>query len=888
MMHQTLRSLLFLFAFLPLVAAAQTPEDCANGWDDDWDGLTDLQDTTDCGCLLVVDTVAVTSIIPNSSFECYTSLPTGISQLNNSCGWVQATTPTTDYFVNIPPGYFPPIVPTPLPAGGDACVGAFFADGWQEYLGATLLGPMTAGTSYTLNVDVAAAAVDGGVATMTPIFFGPVDICIYGVATPQAFPLATTGCPVPLGWTLLGCTTYNPVWAWNTVTITFTPPFDIAQVIIGSPCVLPPGFAWTAGYAPYIYFDELTLNQTSAFNGSTIQVISTDSLAMIQGTPIVGDTNMVTSYCFTNIELLGHVDSAGATYQWYYEDFALVGETDSVLHWSSDLYWNGTYQMVATYPTGCVYSEIAVNENPIYPVPELSASVTSGCAPLAVQFSNDTDPSLIGSSIWDFGDGSPLDTTTNPMHVYPDSGTYTITLTVYSPLGCMGDTIYTSYIHVDAAPVASFTLDTLSGCDPLTVNFTNTTDPAWFGSCLWNIGTGAPVAGCADFSYTYTTAGTYPVTLVVTSPGGCPSPPAGPVNVVVHPIPQVLMSADVYDGCSPLAVAFNNDTDPANTDSCWWDLGNAIVAGDCGPLNTYPATGVYDVTLTVTSPFGCVGTATTDSMITVYGHPQPDFTAMPDSGCYPLEVNFNNTTDPAMLASSDWLFGDGGGAHVNDPTYTYVGPGIFDVTLTVTSPEGCEGDTIFPQYITVFDHPVADFLHTPQPTDVFEPEIDFHNTSTADVVEWDWSFGEFGSLGASTDTNPVFTFPDQVPGEYPVQLIVTNFNGCMDTVEYTVVIDPYFSVYVPNSFTPDGDGFNDYFQPVMKDDVPEAFKMYIYDRWGTKVYESTDRYNAWIGTYMNNGGEPLPQGVYVWRIITAPAIDQKVRKEFMGHVSLLK
>ena len=87
-------------------------------------------------------------------------------------------------------------------------------------------------------------------------------------------------------------------------------------------------------------------------------------------------------------------------------------------------------------------------------------------------------------------------------------------------------------------------------------------------SALANIGTGPPVAGCPDFSYTYTVAGTYPVTLVVTSAGGCPSLPAGPVNIEVYPDPQVLLSADVYDGCSPLAVQFSNDTDPLLTGLC--------------------------------------------------------------------------------------------------------------------------------------------------------------------------------------------------------------------------------------------------------------------------------------------------------------------------------
>lgn len=897
-MDRTLRlATLALITSFTLPLAAQ--EICANAWDDDFDGLTDLQDTLECACTPIIDTTAVTSIIPNASFECYTTLPNGISQLNNACGWTQATTPTTDYFVNLPGGYFPPgLVPMPMP-NGVAAVGGFYVNGWQEYLGTCTSAPLVAGTSYTVEVDVAMAFVDGSVTVgVAPVGLPPTELVIYGSSTCVPTPLGTTDCPAlpPVSpvWDILGTVTYNPAYSWSTASITFTPGMNYDQVIIGPPCTLDPLiWAWGANGGPFMFYDNLVLNQTSLFNGSTVGVMTTDSLNVVApglGQITGAGTGMVPSFCTPNIELVGHPDTPGATgFQWFQNGIAILGQVDSVLHLAQLGYGPGSYTFVAYYGFGatCAYSDVTVQPDP--PVlPDIAANATSGCEPFNVQFTNASDPALLGTSVWDFGDGTPTSSLTDPLHTYQDSGSYSVTLTVTSPQGCVGDTTFVSYIDVDAQPVASFTVDTLAGCGPLIVNFDNTTDPAWFGTCSWTIGSSGPLLGCPDMQQQFNVAGTYPVTLVVTSPNGCVSPAAGPVNITVYPDPNVSFSTADDEGCTPFAVQFNNDTDPLLTDSVWWDLDDATTTSTDNPSHTYLVPGTYDVSLTVWTAQGCMADTTVADYIIVHGIPTPDFTNNPDSGCYVLTVDFTNLTDTLSMASAFWTFGDGGTSTDVDPTYDYVTAGVYDVTLAITSPDGCVGDTTFPQLITVFDHPTADFEMHPQPTDVFQTDILFLDQSTTDVVLWDWTFGYFGVIGTSTEQYPVQHFPDQQPGEYPVELIVTNFHGCMDTLEKTVVIDPYFQVFVPNSFTPDGDGINDYWFPVLQDHDALQYHLYIYNRWGEKIFESSDYTNPWIGTFMNQGGEPLPQGVYNWRLITAPSFDQKVRKEFFGHVTLLK
>lgn len=176
----------------------------------------------------------------------------------------------------------------------------------------------------------------------------------------------------------------------------------------------------------------------------------------------------------------------------------------------------------------------------------------------------------------------------------------------------------------------------------------------------------------------------------------------------------------------------------------------------------------------------------------------------------------------------------------------------------------------------------AGFEWNPIPANVDNPVIFFTNTSqAAERYEWD-----FGGLGTSTLTDPVFVFPNTEPGMYNVCLAAYNFNECPDSVCHFVTIDDVLFTYVPNAFTPDGDGVNDGFQMTVNIPVLTDFSMSIFDRWGQEVYRTTDYRQPWLGSYMNSG-EILPTGVYVYRILYEIRSSQ-ARRELMGSVTLLK
>jgi len=185
--------------------------------------------------------------------------------------------------------------------------------------------------------------------------------------------------------------------------------------------------------------------------------------------------------------------------------------------------------------------------------------------------------------------------------------------------------------------------------------------------------------------------------------------------------------------------------------------------------------------------------------------------------------------------------------------------------------------------INVYPVPVADFSMSPQPTTVLNPIICFTDASQG-ATEWTWDFGEPDSpTNSSTDQNPCHTYSDT--GTYCVTLTVLNANGCWDTVTYCLVIDPDFALYVPNAFTPNGDGHNEVFMPVGIGIDEQCYQFYIFDRWGNLIWQ-TDRWGkGWDGR-ANGGEEIAQQDVYVWKIITCDIFGKT--HQYVGHVSLIK
>ncbi len=312
------------------------------------------------------------------------------------------------------------------------------------------------------------------------------------------------------------------------------------------------------------------------------------------------------------------------------------------------------------------------------------------------------------------------------------------------------------------------------------------------------------------------------------------------------------------------------------------DQGNAV--GSAAQISVTPTASPTTYYVTVTD--NCETPPALDS-VTVYWYDEPEveFTSDIVDGCYPVDVTFTNTTDPTMVDQCFWEFGNGvTSTDCGTTNYVYNNPGIYSVTLTVTSPEGCISDTTMVNMISVYDYPDANFGANPNPADVLHPTVEFSDSSSSDVTAFEWNFGAAGVLGNDNVQNPEFTFPDDAPGTYPVELIVVNGNGCTDTTVQMIVINGVYNFYVPSAFTPNSDGVNDFFYPQGESVAAEGYKMYIFTRWGELIFESDDMNTMWDGYYKATKAE---QGIYIWKIETKDDIEGEIH-EYTGHVMLMR
>lgn len=350
-----MRTPLFLFLLLlPFMAMGQA-ENCFNGIDDDGDGKIDLNDG-DCHC---GSGTSIPSIIPNPSFEVKSDCPSGFSELYKALPWEQATNATTDFFHKC--GFMMPAI-TPDQQDfpdGEGIAGALYLRDWNEYMGAPLLAPMTAGTSYQLTFNIAALKVHGdGTATGSSVStLEPVSVTLYGCANATLLPINTVYSPDTYSpeWVELGNVEYVPSQDWEVITIPFTAPFDVKAIMMGPPKVLPASYPSTSGGDfPYFLYDNLLLNTAAAFGVN------------------VGQSG---TFCEENLILLAAPTvplSPGATYQWYRNGIAITGATGPQYNVPANPIYLGYYQVRVTDGGAC-YNSPKRTINNLIASPEVSA-----------------------------------------------------------------------------------------------------------------------------------------------------------------------------------------------------------------------------------------------------------------------------------------------------------------------------------------------------------------------------------------------------------------------------------------------------------------------------------------------------------------------------------
>ncbi len=316
--------------------------------------------------------------------------------------------------------------------------------------------------------------------------------------------------------------------------------------------------------------------------------------------------------------------------------------------------------------------------------------------------------------------------------------------------------------------------------------------------------------------------------------------------------------------------------------------------GMTGPeITVSPSTTTYYV---VTIEDGCNTPKDRDTVaVEVGSYPEVAFDPTDTAGCVPLTTRFGNDTDPSQAGNDClWELGDGTTISSCDSvSHTYQSPGCYDVSLTVTSPLGCTSDTTLPDKVCVYENPEANFTMDPQSTKILDTEIDFENRSTG-ADEYKWAFKGLNTPGNSTDStdttfiyrgkDTTLTYPKDQPGRYQVCLTAMTDQGCRDSTCKEVVIEGAFMLWVPNAFTPNGDGLNDEFFPKVQGYEEGSYEFYIFDRWGELIFRTEDPDEHWDGRV---NGESAASDVYVWKVVVTDRISGK-EKVRTGEVTLLR
>jgi len=305
--------------------------------------------------------------------------------------------------------------------------------------------------------------------------------------------------------------------------------------------------------------------------------------------------------------------------------------------------------------------------------------------------------------------------------------------------------------------------------------------------------------------------------------------------------------------------------------------------------NTPGVTGVWNPSIISTSNIGtityaftsnpgqCANNATMD--ITVIPSPIPQITADQTSGCAPLTVSFSTTNIPNVQYS--WNVNGISFSNSASPTYTFDQGGCYDIELLVTS-NGCASSILQNDMICLESIPVASFSPSASTFLGNSQNILFTNNSVG-ATSYFWDFGDEQN---STVENPSNVYTN-INGSMLVTLVATTPLGCTD--EYSVVIN-YLEqtiIYVPNTFTPDQDEFNQTWGPVFTQGFdPYHFDLFVFNRWGELIWESHDADARWDGTYGALGID-CPEGVYTWKIIYKPQ-ETDEKRVLVGHLNLIR
>ncbi len=408
------------------------------------------------------------------------------------------------------------------------------------------------------------------------------------------------------------------------------------------------------------------------------------------------------------------------------------------------------------------------------PVSSFTASATSGCVPLLINFTNNSSGQSALNYLWDFNDGTSFSFAKDTSHIFNKPGNYQVRLTVFDQFNCFSDTsIFNILVH--GLPISNFNANRLDYCFGYdTVVLINASVDAV--SYIWKIGNKEFFT--KDINFVPDTFGKLNVELIVENVFQCKD--TAEITLNINPSPISKFDLDKNSGCEDLEVHFLNES---NYGAFFiWNFGDQTTATDKNVTHTYISSGTHAVSLIVISNNGCPSD-TAYSSVVVYPKPQASFSLMKTNDCgAPSNINFTNSSNGGKDYS--WNFGDGAFSDLQNPSHVYDTIGDFTITHVVSNEYLC-ADTVS-KVLNIYGNPFADF-DISAIVGCEDLEVDLMNKSDQSIT-YLWSIE---SIGLSELDSPHIVFKD--PGKYDISLIAIYNDICRDTLFLQSAVTVYKS-----------------------------------------------------------------------------------------------
>ncbi|MEM6263122.1 MAG: PKD domain-containing protein [Bacteroidota bacterium] len=470
-------------------------------------------------------------------------------------------------------------------------------------------------------------------------------------------------------------------------------------------------------------------------------------------------------------------DTTIAVWRWTFGDGSTSSLQNPVHSYASPGIYDVSLYVENVLGCGDTIFRSAVVEVVAPPAASFFPDVLAGCSPLSVAFADSSigNASSITTWNWNFGNGNSS-TVQNPSETFVGAGSYQVSLEVTDLNGCR-DTAFTT-IEVSPIPVADFFSNDTIGCAPQSVVFRDvSTSGPTIVSWQWDFGDGSS-SNQQNPTHDYTQDGVYTVTLIISDINGCTDTLIRP-NYIRLSHPQADFQVTGAVSCPGIDLSFLDTSIPDTTLIAWeWNFGDGTTVNSQNPVHSYRSPGTYTVSLIVTNVLGCSDTIVKPGAVVVNTPPVSLFAPDRDADCTPFGLSFQDSSrgNSAPIIQWDWSFGTGDSSRVQNPTYTYQTPGVYTATLVVTDFRGCKDTSTY--QVEAYDLPNPNFV-TIDTAGCAPISVTFSDVSTGPypIVAWEWDFGDSTT---STLQNPVHTYSGD--GSFNIQLIVTDVNGCQDTI----------------------------------------------------------------------------------------------------------